>query len=249
MQTTLLGVSINTETLPQVKEKIKQFLNSNKQHIVVTPNPEFLVNAQKDREFKKILNSADLAIADGVGMKMAAKLYGEKVHRITGVDFIWDLCDIAAKQNKSVFLLGGAPGVAQAASEKITKKYPTISIVGATDGGKFSDEGEAVNQHIISQINQAQPDVLIVALGQVKQEKCIARYLAQLPTVRIAIGVGGAFDFISGKIRRAPKILRKNGFEWLYRLLQQPKRARRIADAIIVFPYLVIKDKMRKKLD
>jgi len=228
----LLGVKVDNVDMNGALEKIGDFICDGRQHYIVTPNPEIIVLAQKDKEYKKILNEADLSIPDGVGIKIASRFLGEPIReRITGTDLMEKLLTNNKQQttnNIKGFLLGGKRG----AGEKIAKKFPNA--VGFTENIE-----EAINS-----INKCQPNILFVALGAPKQEKWIYYNIAKIPSVKVAVGVGGAFDFLSGKILRAPKFLRKIGLEWLWRFMLQPWRIKRIYNAVIKFPYLVIKEKL-----
>jgi len=224
----ILGVKVDNMELKEVLKTIDSFLSDGKQHYITTPNPEIIVLAQKDEYYKKILNEADLAIADGVGIIFAGKIIGQKIkERISGVD----LAEVILKQSDSrIFLLGAK----NRATEIISRKYS--SVVG------FSED---VND-AIKVINESKPEILFVALGAPKQEKWIYENLKNIPSVSIAIGVGGAFDFISGKVLRAPKFLRASGLEWLWRLIIQPRRIKRIYAAVVKFMILVLKSKHKK---
>ncbi|MBU1165069.1 WecB/TagA/CpsF family glycosyltransferase [Patescibacteria group bacterium] len=233
----ILGVKIDNTTKYQAMQKIASFLKSEKQHYIVTPNPEFLVAANKDKEFKKVLNKADLSLPDGVGLVFAS-LFKIK-ERITGTDLIEDICKHAEKHCYTIYLLGGEKDIAHLSSCKLQKKCKRLKIAGYQDGMT----SESTN---LDHINVAQPDILFVAFGHIKQEKWIKENLHSLPSVKIAIGIGGAFDYISGRVNRAPVIMRGLGLEWMYRLAKQPKRAKRIYDAVIKFPILVIIDKIKQ---
>lgn len=224
----IADVKIDNFSLDEVLIKIRDFLSDGIQRQIVTPNPEMLVLAQKDKEFKTILNKADLAIADGVGLVFASLLFGKKIKkRIQGVDLMEKILSIPEGR---VFLLGS-----RGSAEKLLKKYPRVV--------DFSEDLDNAADHI----NKSQANILFVALGAPRQEKWIDKNLPKLPTVKIAMGVGGAFDFLSGKIKRAPKFIRKMGFEWLWRLVLEPKRLPRILKAVIVFPFLVLIFKLRLK--
>jgi len=209
-------------------QKIQGFLNDGKQHYIVTVNAEFIVRAQKDAEFREILNRADLAIPDGIGIIWASKIFGEPLkERVAGIDLVRNL-KLKVK-NCRTFLLGGRNGVAK----KVATEWPAV--VG------FLEETDSTE--LFARIRQCQPDILLVALGAPKQEKWIAENLNKVPSVKVAIGVGGAFDFLSKKIKRAPVFMQKIGLEWLWRLAQEPSRIGRIFNAVIVFPWLVVKSK------
>ena len=223
----LLGVKIDNVDMDEVLKKVEIFFTDGRQHHIVTPNPEIIILAQKDKEFEKILNGADLSLPDGIGTIWASKFFGEPLKgRITGVDLTEKL--LVPHNLKRIFLLGGRKG----AAEKISKKFSNIT--------GFSEKIDEA----IKLINELKPNILFVALGAPKQEKWIYYNMAKMPSVKVAIGVGGAFDFISGKTWRAPKFLRRMGLEWFWRLFLQPWRIKRIYNATIKFPYLILLSKL-----
>jgi len=246
-KTEILGVKIDNLSLQEVLEKIDGFLESKNKYFVVTPNPEFLVAAQKDKSFKEILNYADIAIADGIGLIHAAKFLGQRLQRVTGVDLFGYLCQLAEQKSYPVYLLGSGEGIALKTAGVLKQTFPNLNIVGAEAGGIISAAGIAQDTELIIRINQAKPKILFVGFGQVKQEKWIFKYLDQLSSVQLAIGLGGTFDYVSDNITRAPELVRNLGFEWLYRLIKEPWRWRRIFNAIVIFPLLVLREKIFKK--
>lgn len=243
---TILGIQLDNISKNKVLIKIGEFLKSNKLNTIFTPNPEMLVDAQSDEEFKTILNNADLAVADGFGIVIAGSILDQgPVYRISGSDLTMDIFAIAEKMNKSIFLLGGLPGVVQEAERIIKDQFPNLRIVGTDSGGRLiREQGDwIIGDGLITRINNAKPDILIVGRGHPWQEKFINDFKFHFKTVRLAIGVGGTFDFITGRIKRAPIIFRKLGLEWVWRLVQEPKRLPRIYKAIIKFLLLVNKEK------
>ncbi|MCX6780474.1 MAG: WecB/TagA/CpsF family glycosyltransferase [Candidatus Magasanikbacteria bacterium] len=233
---------------------------SNKQNLIFTPNPEMLVDAQSDRYFKKVLNLSDLNISDGFGVTFVS---GGKIKRITGVDFVLKLCELAQKENKSIYLLGsGSKEVLKKTAENLKKQFPNLRIAGFDSGPKIDflmveDENKIIfepeaNDNAVHDIIMTAPDILFVAFGHNKQEKWIYENLKNLPTVKIAMGVGGSFDYIAGfnylgeTTLRAPCFLRKIGLEWLYRLFRQPWRLSRIFKATAVFISFVVYKKIKK---
>lgn len=248
MKIDILGIKIDKINNTEIMKKIGDFLNSDNGHYLITANPEIAVYAQKDPEFRDIINNADLVVPDGIGLVYASKIVSriEKLHeRTQGIDLIYK---IAKKFNNPaqkirIFFLGARGESAKLAAQKIKKNFPNIEIAGFF-GGDASEEGDRVT---ISIINKAKPDILFVAYGAPRQEKWIDRNLKKLPTVRLAIGVGGAFDVISGKIARAPRRMREAGLEWLWRLIRQPWRIRRIYNATIKFMWLVLKNNAKLK--
>lgn len=247
MKAEILGVKIDKINLEEVLEKIKKFVQSNQQYYIVTPNPEFLMAAQKDEEFKNILNKADLSLPDGVGLKLASWYLKNPIdQRITGTDLVWGIAKLAAQENYSLYLLGARPGIAEKVTLRLKKKNPGLKIAGFESGCLSKDERMS-DERIIQQINGSQPDILLVSFGAPKQEKWIYHNLPRLSSVKLAMGVGGAFDFISGKVKRAPKLIRNLGLEWLFRLLIQPWRIQRILTATLRFSLAIIKSKNRQK--
>jgi N-acetylglucosaminyldiphosphoundecaprenol N-acetyl-beta-D-mannosaminyltransferase len=237
----ILGVKISRIDYDSAIRVIERFLRSGKKHYVVTPNPEFIVLAQKDHEFREILNRADLAIPDGVGLRVGT--------RVTGTDLMLKLCQIAAEKGYSVFLLGGRNGVAEEAAKRLKERFANLNIVGTSEGDPLSNFQFPIYFALRNTLRagnfQSAIDFLFVAYGAPKQEKWIAKNLPQIP-VKVAMGVGGAFDFIAGRRKRAPKILRRLGLEWLWRLLQEPQRLPRILNATIRFPLLILAKRWRR---
>ena len=243
----ILNVRIDNITKQQALGKVREFLNSQNQHTIFTPNPEMLVEAHKDKAFRDILNSGSLNICDGKGIELFSK---EKIERIPGTDFMRSICKLAAEQGKSIYLLGG-PGSIEKTKEELQKLFPHLTIVGSHSGPQiikapqyqFAPGQSGINTKVIADIQQKNPDIFFVAFGHGKQEWWISSFLKEFPSVRIAMGVGGAFDYIAGSARRAPKWFRNMGLEWVFRLITQPKRFKRIFNAVIIFPYLVLKER------
>lgn len=276
MQVSVLGVKIDALTKSEALDRLHFFMRENTQHTVWTPNPEMLVKAQRDVYFKHVLNQGDLSLCDGFGLWLAVKVKEqgvrnkEQVDRIPGIDCMLELCALAQREGKSVFLLGsGSDEVVTKTAEELKKKFPKLSIVGAHKGlavtesifpsslplrGRIQQGVDTAllydameNNQVLQIINTAQPDILFVAFGMGKQEKWISENLSKLPSVKIAMGVGGSFDYISGKVPRAPLLMRKIGLEWLYRLWQQPTRFWRIVNATVVFSILVVTSKFKNQ--
>ena len=243
----VLGVKIHLTDMQSAVGSIFNWENSNKQYQINTPNPEQIVLAQENEEFRLALNKGDLNIPDGTGLvwainKLKAKssmLKARKVERVGGVDLMTELCKEAAKRGKKVFLLGGKGGVAEKAAGELAKslKLKAESHAGAEN---IKEETEKEREEAIKRINAFQPDFLFVAYGAPYQEMWIAKNLPHLK-VKVAMSVGGAFDYISGSVRRAPAWIRRAGFEWLYRLIRQPWRWKRQLEGLKFFR-LILKD-------
>lgn len=234
MKVEILDIKIDNLTFYEAADRVRSLLSGKNGHFIVTPNPEMVLRAQKDSYFKDVLNSASLAIPDGIGLVLVSRFLNNKISKkVSGVDFMEEICRIAEKNGKTVFLLGAMDGVAAKAAENLQDKFPNLKIAGYLDGN-FDLKSCYRN------VNDASPDIVFVALGAPKQEKWIFENLNKMNSVKLAMGVGGAFDFISGKIKRAPLWMRKIGLEWLWRLILEPKRAKRILNAVIVFPAIFV---------
>ncbi len=246
MKINVLGVNIDNLNKKEILNKINLFLQDDKQHYITTPNPEFLVDAQKDEEFFYILNKADLSVPDGVGISFALILLGNLLkYRIPGSDLIWEISKIAQNRGESIYLIGGKDKVAEKTANALNKKFTRLRILGAESGPIYKDchfKKYKEHKYLIERINQKKPTILFVALGHPKQEKWIYHNLPKISSVKLAIGLGGTYDYLSRNISRAPKILRILGLEWMYRLAKEPqKRYKRIFKAVIIFPYLFLK--------
>lgn len=229
MKVNILGVKIDDVSLNQAVELVSGWIKEGGKHYIATPNPEFIVAAYSDSDFKEILNKADLAIPDGVGLRIT----GSIKNTTTGVDLMEALCHESAKKGWNVGLIGGR-GVAKLAAKRLREKYHGLKIVIAEDGPdslRVRSRAEDLSSHI---------DLLFVALGMGKQEEWIVKNLPKLPT-KVAMGVGGAFDYISGNVKRAPIWMRKLGLEWLFRLIVQPWRIKRQVN-LLKFIFLLIID-------
>lgn len=238
----ILGVPIDHVQYDDCLERIESFLGSGQQYHIATPNPEMLVAAQSSPVFMSVLRSTSLNIPDGVGLLYAARFLGSALpERVTGTDLLIGMCTKFAGMR--VFLLGAGVHVAEQAAEELRRRAPDLVIVG-TYAGSPSPLEEA---SIIERINAAAPDVLFVAYGAPAQELWISRNLAKMPSVRVAMGVGGAFDFLAGKRSRAPAFFQYLGLEWLWRLVQEPGRFSRIFCAVIEFPLRVLWSKFARE--
>jgi N-acetylglucosaminyldiphosphoundecaprenol N-acetyl-beta-D-mannosaminyltransferase len=192
---------------------------------LVTINPEFVMHARRDPEFASILEAADLCLADGAGVVWAARREGCALReRVTGSDLVPRLAALCADRGWRPFFLGAMPGVADEAAARLAARHSGFSVAGTHAGSPRAEDDE----DCLRRIAASRPDLLLVAYGHPAQEKWIARNRARL-SVPVAIGVGGSFDFVPGRVRRAPRWLQWLQLEWLHRLLQQPWRARRMA--------------------
>ena len=241
----ILGIKLSNLKSEKALEKIIAFLESGGNHLVVTPNPEIILTAQTDQEFFNILNAADLSLADGFGLKIAALLNGQRLTRVTGSDLTLKILELALKRRERVLILNWERGLSNNLEIQniLLEKYPGLRVL-VLD----CPRSDSLALEINTKIKDFNPSILFSALGSPEQEKIIYRHLSDWPSVRVAIGVGGSFDFLTGKIKRAPLTFRRLGLEWLWRLIQQPTRLKRIYRATFVFMFKVIKDLKQKKL-
>ena len=220
----ILGVNVNSLTMAEAVETVKNFIEKGERKLIATANAEMIMRATYDVELKTILNAADLVVPDGAGTVWAAGYLGHPMpERVAGYDLSQELMRLAPSKKYKLYFFGSAPGVADLAKAKAEKWYPGIDIVG-TRNGYFSAEDE---QSIIADIKAKRPDILLVALGVPKQEKWLYAHLDEL-NVPVSIGVGGSFDVMAGVMKRAPLWMQKAKLEWLYRGLKQPSRIGRL---------------------
>ncbi len=205
--------------------RIEGFVVAGGHHVVATVNPEFVMRAHDDKEFARVLESADLCLADGSGVVWAARRQGCALARpVTGVDLIPPLAALSARRRFRLFLLGAAPGVADELAALLRDQHPDLHIASHSGSPDPASDAETM-----ARIKEDRPQVLLVAYGAPKQELWIDRVGKRLDGVAVAIGVGGAFDFLTGRVPRAPLWMRRVGMEWLFRLVNQPWRIRRMA--------------------
>lgn len=239
MKISVLDIMIDCVTMQEAVDTIQRFIDSGKPHLIATANAEMVMFSQQDRELADILNHADLVVPDGAGVVWAARYQGAPMpERVAGYDLAQRLLALSAQRGHRVFMFGGAPGVAEKAKAAAEKNYPGLQIAG-TRSGFFSPEDEAA---IINEIREAEPAILLAALGVPKQEKWLQAHLSAL-NVPICMGVGGTFDVMAGNVRRAPVWMQRANLEWLFRLLNQPSRAIRM----LALPRFVLKVMGHKK--
>ena len=219
IQVNILGIRVDAITMTEALNRVETFIRERQTRLVATANAEMVMLAQEDKLLSGILNSADLVLADGAGVVWAAKRLGEGVpERVAGFDLTQELLARAAISGYRIFWLGAAPGIAETAAQKASQHYPGLITVGIHDG-YFAPEDRTITQ----MVQEARPDILLCALGVPKQEKWLREHLAQLQ-VPVSIGIGGTFDVMAGKVKRAPVWMQRAGLEWSYRLVRQPSR-------------------------
>lgn len=240
----ILGINVNSTTTASLLIRVNNFLSDSSKFYIVTPNSELVLMAQKNNRLKEALNEADLAVPDGVGLNWASRfLFHQSLNIIHGRVLFLELIKEASRKNWKVFLLGGLGAEAELAAQKLKIKDKSLKIM--TDSGpKLDQNAEAVSEinrkrekDVIDKINQFGPDLLFVAFGNPKQEIWIHNNLSKLK-IGGAMAVGGTFRYIAGLAPLPPKRMEGN-FEWLWRLLTEPKRIGRIFRAVIVFPIKV----------
>lgn len=242
--TFILGVRFDPLNKEEALEHVSFFLKESGLYSIFTPNPEMLVDAKRDSYFKDVINSGTLNICDGKGIELFSP---KKIHRIPGVDFVFDICKEAEKSGSSVYLLGtNSSETLKKAAFRLRSNFPNLKIAGMHPGICIEQEerGEKMilsfdlekHDMMMKSLVEAKPDILFVAFGHGKQEKWIYEYAKEIPSLKIAMGVGGSLDYISGIKQRAPLWMRVSGFEWLWRLIKEPQRIRRIWKATVQFP-------------
>lgn len=220
----VLGVNFDNVNMKEAVDRCKEFIKGEKGNLIVTPNPEIVMRAKDDEEFKNIINEAELVIPDGIGIIKAGNILKTPLkERVAGFDLICNLLEEGKDGSISFYFWGSKPGYAEEAKKKMKEKYPNIKILGSHTG-YFNAEEEA---EIINEIRNLKPDVLLVGIGAPKQEKMINKYKNE-GFFKIGIGCGGSIDVLAGKVKRAPKIFIKLHLEWFYRLLKEPSRWRRM---------------------
>ena len=249
----ILGVDVHCVDFAQMLAQIQEWIDNPRAHSIseaarptphaprityqiCTTNPEFIIEARRNPAFAAVLRRADLRVPDGMGLLWAARLMGVSLReRVTGSDGIYRICERAARHGWRVFLLGAAPGIADRAGSILEAHYPGLNVSGTHSGSPSDGDWPAIHR----QLEATSPDIVFVAFGHPKQDLWIDQHRAALPAT-VAIGVGGAFDFVAGVTARAPRWMQRAGLEWLYRLIRQPWRIWRML-AIPQFMVLVLR--------
>ncbi|MDR7526668.1 MAG: WecB/TagA/CpsF family glycosyltransferase [Armatimonadota bacterium] len=217
----LLGLPVHPVTLEEAVERLLRAVAARSAPVhVVSLNGALVMQALRDPDLAAVIRAAGLVIPDGIGTVLAGRILDVPVRRrVAGVDVAEALCREAARHGYRVYLLGAAPGVAEAAASRLRERYPGFVVAG-TDHGYFGPEDESA---VLARIRAARPDILLVALGAPRQERWLHRHAATLG-VPVVMGVGGTLDVLAGRVRRAPRWMQALGLEWLYRMVRQPWR-------------------------
>ena len=222
MKIDVMGLKFDNMTMDEALSRAEALLRGDKAAYVVTPNAEIAYEALHDGQLREMLNGANLMLPDGAGVVLASKLLRTPVkQKVAGVDFAAGLLGILERNGQSLYLLGGKPGIGELAAQKMLEAHPQLRIAGIADG-YFRDEAS-----VIEKINASGADALFVCLGAPKQERFMVQHRQELH-VHLMAGLGGSLDAFAGTVQRAPAWMIRLNLEWLYRLIREPKRFRRM---------------------
>ena len=233
----ILGIPFDRLDLRAAAARVVERFDRGERTFVITANPEFVMLARREADVARVAQDADLVVPDGTGVAVGSRILSDPLPRVPGRLLVDALVPDLAARHASVFLLGAAPGVAERAGAVLHRRQPQLRIAGAYAG----DAGDDTDT--VARVRDAAPEVLLVAFGMPKQERWIARNLASLPSVRLAIGVGGVFDQLAGLRRVPPAFLHRVGLEWLWRLVIEPARWRR-QRVLPIFAALVLRQRL-----
>jgi len=239
MRIDVLGIGFDNLTKKEAEQKAYSLMQERNRAYIVTPNPEIIMQSRKDEQFKTAVNSANLVVADGIGVIYGAKILKRPLkEKIPGIELVQDLFAQMAEEKRSVYLFGAKPGVAEKAAKRLEEQYEGLSVCGHHDG-YFTEDAA-----IIDEINHLQPDLLLVCLGAPKQELWMHKNADSI-NAGLMIGAGGSLDVFSGEVLRAPVIWQRLGFEWLHRLIKNPSRIGRMMQ-LPKFLLVVFGEKIKK---
>lgn len=220
----VLGVPVDALTVDALHERLRAFVREGRRATVLHANVHAVNLAHRHAWFARLLRDADVVFCDGYGVQLGARLLGQHLPaRITYADWMWQLADWCAREQVSLFFVGAAPGVADAAAERLVARFPRLVIAGAHHGFFDKTPDSAESRAVIESINAARPDIVIVAFGMPLQERWVADHRHRMLAPAVLTG-GAVFDYVSGRVRRAPSWMTDNGFEWLGRLMIEPAR-------------------------
>jgi bacterial polymer biosynthesis proteins, WecB/TagA/CpsF family len=238
MKENILGVDVCPVNMAGALNQVDEIIKDRNPGFIVAINPEKIMKALNDQSLMDLLNAASLQIPDGVGILIASRMRGGSIKsRVTGIDLMMNICRHASEKGYRIYMLGASPGTAEEAARRLKEMYPEIIISGTHDGYFKDKEAEVVDE-----IARSNSDILFVAMGSPKQEYWIKANMNKL-NVPLLMGVGGSYDVICGSVKRAPRLMRNLGLEWLHRLIKEPWRLKRM----LVLPIFLIKALMYHK--
>jgi N-acetylglucosaminyldiphosphoundecaprenol N-acetyl-beta-D-mannosaminyltransferase len=220
----VLGVGVDPLTVKDLHAKIGRLVRNSKRALVLSANANCLNLSHEDPALRDFLNQAEIVLCDGAGVMLAARILGGRIpERITYADWAWRLTAFAAAEGFSLYFLGARPGVAAEAARRLQQRYPALKIAGAHHGYFDHSVGSPENEAVLQEINASSPDILLIGLGMPLQEYWLMENRHNLNAGVVLTG-GAVFDYVSGRLRRGPRLLTESGFEWLARLLIEPRR-------------------------
>lgn len=240
----ILGARVDHVSMAQAVSTAAEGMRNQPPFVIVTPNSEIVVQANKNPRLMEIMEQAGMVVPDGIGLVIASKIVGQPLEeRVTGIDLMYRLLDYASQNKLSVFFLGGKPGIAELAASKAQEAYKGLKVAG-TQHGYFKGlhtgvENSQEELEIVDRIKRLEVDMLFVALGAPNQEFFIDRYKDMLGA-KLLMGVGGSLDVLSGTVQRAPEFWQKHGLEWLYRIVDDPKARLKRSAALPIFALNVL---------
>lgn len=243
----ILGVEIDALTIDGAIDAFRHAIAGRTPRLALAVNVDVCMKIQRDSELRRVFQQADLVFIDGTPMMWAARFLGRPMPgRVSGSDFVPAFCAAAAREGYSIFLLGGAPGIAEAARRSLERHSGALRVAGVYVPPLGFERDDQENARIVRMVRQARPDVLLAAFGCPKQEKWLFRFREELQ-VPISMGVGSTFDYLAGRLRRAPLWMQKAGIEWTYRLMQEPRRLwKRYLIDDVPFVYHVVRQRFRQ---
>ena len=220
----IAGVEIDNITMDQTLSFLEELIQKRKVSYIVTPNVDHIIKLQRDLEFRKVYREAACVLPDGMPILWAGKFLGTPLkEKISGSDLVPRLCEIAAQKGYRLFFLGGRPGAADKAKERLSKRLPSLNVAGVYSPPFGFEKNDEENEKIAKMIKENAPDILLVGLGAPKQEKWIYQHYKKLE-IPISMGVGVTFEFVAGMVKRAPYWMQTSGLEWFWRLMMEPRR-------------------------
>lgn len=220
----ILGVRVHPLTVADLHHRLAEFIDGDQHALVFHANVHGINLAAENPSMRAALEQAEIVFCDGAGVILGARLLGHHIpERITYADWMWQVAEFAEQRGYSMFFLGARPGVARAAADRLLDRYPTLRIAGVRDGYFDKTPGHPENEAVVECINHSRPNILIAGMGMPIQEQWLCANWPRL-NVNVALTGGAVFDYLSGELQRAPSWMTGNGFEWLGRLLIEPRR-------------------------